>query len=405
MSHAPGRIRDAIIDYLVSVQGDASIADVCKAVTHRIGDVPASSVRSYLNLNTPEIFERASRGCYRIRRDHCVRPDATTRNPAFRHGQATLFQADCFDWLADQRPDSIHAVLTDPPYGLVEYSAVEQAKLVSGSGGVWRIPPAYDGHKRAPLPRFTVLDDADIKRLYVFFRQLGGLLLRVIVPGANVLVASNPLLMHVVTSALVESGLEPRGHVIRLVTTMRGGDRPKNAHLEFPDVSVIPRGMWEPWIMLRRPLVGRVSDNLRTWKTGGFRRISDAQPFGDVIKSAPTPKAERAIAPHPSLKPQAFLRQLIRGVLPLSEGTILDPFAGSGSTLAAANALGLNSIGVESDPRYVAIAASALPGLTSLASVNPVLAEPIDAQPVKRRSTRSQRTTGVAPKIRNGHLA
>jgi site-specific DNA-methyltransferase (adenine-specific) len=111
---------------------------------------------------------------------------------------------------------------------------------------------------------------------------------------------------------------------------------------------------------------------LRKWKTGGFRRPSADRPFGDVIKSGPTPKAERALAPHPSLKPQAFLRQVVQAVLPMGEGVILDPFAGSGSTLAAANALGHQSIGIESDSRYVDLAKDAIPKLSSLALVNPI---------------------------------
>ena len=94
--------------------------------------------------------------------------------------------------------------------------------------------------------------------------------------------------------------------------------------------------------------------------------MSAERPFGDVIKSSPTPKSERGIAHHPSLKPQAFLRQLTRAVLPLGEGVILDPFAGSGSTLAAASAVGNQSIGIESDARYIEVAAKAIPKLASL---------------------------------------
>src|SRR6516165_3538149 len=97
--------------------------------------------------------------------------------------------------------------------------------------------------------------------------------------------ASNPLLSHIVSNALAASGLERRGEILRLVMTMRGGDRPKNAHTEFADVTVMPRSMWEPWLCFRRPLEGRVQDNLRKWKTGGFRRISGSKPFGDVIVS------------------------------------------------------------------------------------------------------------------------
>jgi DNA modification methylase len=254
-------------------------------------------------------------------------------------------------------------VVTDPPYGLVEYTEKEQTKLRNGRGGVWRIPPSFDGHQRAPLPRFTVLDETDRKELYLFFKRLGVSLIRVTVPGANIVVASNPLLAHIVASAMTESGLELRGYISRLTMTMRGGDRPKNAHREFDGVSVMPRSMWEPWVVLRRPLEGRVQDNLRKWKTGGFRRPSKEKPFGDVIRSNPTPKAERQVAPHPSLKPQEFLRWVVRGVLPLGEGIVLDPFAGSGSTLAAANAVGYESIGLEKDPAYYQMAIKAIPAL------------------------------------------
>lgn len=204
-----------------------------------------------------------------------------------------------------------------------------------------------------------------------FFEGLGLLLYKVTVPGANIAIASNPLVAHYVATALSRSGLEPRGSIVRLVMTMRGGDRPKNAHLEFDGISVMPRSMWEPWLIFRHPLDGRVQDNLRRWKTGGFRRPSRERPFGDVIRSHPTNSRERRIAPHPSLKPQSFLRELVRGVLPLGEGMLLDPFAGSGSTLAAANAIGYESIGIERDPAYFELAKSAIPQLSSLKLVEP----------------------------------
>ena len=115
----------------------------------------------------------------------------------FTSGKAKLYHADCFTWLAECKPYSIHSVVTDPPYGLVEYTEKEQAKLRNGRGGVWRIPPSFDGHKRAPLPRFTVLDNDDLKELNMFFARLAAELVRVLVPGGNVVVASNPLLSHI----------------------------------------------------------------------------------------------------------------------------------------------------------------------------------------------------------------
>lgn len=350
-------------------------------VERLLGPTPASSIRSYLRLNTPEIFRRTDRGCYVLAESCRVREEEQTTLPllaaangnrpvqgvaTFRTGGAMLVEADCFDWLDGREAASIHAVVTDPPYGLVEYSENEQAKLRAGKGGVWRVPPSFDGHQRAPLPRFTVLTQADLNALDRFFYRWARSILRVLVPGGQVLVASNPLLSYVVAGAGVRAGLERRGEIIRLTMTMRGGDRPKHAHEEFAGVSVMPRSMWEPWLIFRKPLDGRAQDNLRKWRTGGFRRPSSAQPFGDVIASGPTRAAERVIAPHPSLKPQAFMRQIVRAVLPLGEGVVLDPFAGAGSTLAAAEAIGYESIGIERDPEYFRIARNAIPRLVAL---------------------------------------
>jgi site-specific DNA-methyltransferase (adenine-specific) len=206
----------------------------------------------------------------------------------------------------------------------------------------------------------------DIDALGDFFFSWTRALFPILVPGAHVLIASNPLLSYVVACSVVRAGLERRGEIIRLTMTMRGGDRPKHAHEEFSEVSVMPRSMWEPWLIFRKPLDGRVQDNLRKWSTGGFRRPDRNQPFGDVIESAPTRTTERALAPHPSLKPQAFLRQLVRAVLPLGTGVILDPFAGGGSTLAAAEAVGYESIGIERDEQYFKVACEGIPKLAAL---------------------------------------
>ena len=297
---------------------------------------------------------------------HVVFQEPMTQSFAFEYGRARLYEGDCMAWLAGRAEKSLHGVVTDPPYGLVEYSPEQQRKLRQGRGGVWRIPPAFDGAKRSPLPRFTTLSHRDLELLESFFYRWGQLLRPVLVPGAHVFVASNPLVSHVVARALTASGLERRGEVVRLVQTLRGGDRPKNAHDEFPDVSVMPRSQWEPWLLFRRPIEGRVMDNLRKYKTGGLRRISDTRPFGDVIRSAPTRPAERKLAPHPSLKPQAFLRRIVRAVLPLGDGIVLDPFAGSGSTLAAAEWVGYESVGIEVDRHFVEIATRAIPALSRL---------------------------------------
>lgn len=366
----PGEVRDAIVQVLECHPAGASVQDIARGVGAMIGEVPPSSIRSYLRLNTPDLFARMDRAQYSLidadEPPRSLSRDLPSSAPPFKFGRSTFVHADCSGWLAAQPPNSIHAVVTDPPYGLVEYNDLEQEKLRLGKGGVWRIPPSFDGVKRSPLPRFTTLTRADHEDLERFFLHWGIALLRVLVPGANVVVASNPLLSHLVSGALARAGLERRGEIVRLVMTMRGGDRPKSAHVEFNDVSVMPRSMWEPWLVFRKPIEGRVQDNLRRWGTGGFRRLCEDRPFGDVIESAPTRAAERRLAPHPSLKPQAFMRRIVRGVLPLGRGIVLDPFAGAGSTLAAAEAVGYESIGIERDSGYFNIGVASIPRLAKL---------------------------------------
>lgn len=366
----PGEVRDAILSVLTARPSGASLQTIEQHVADLIGNSARSSVRSYLRLNTPSIFVRTARGCYGLSTVTNTRTSKVAESRpdywrSFTFGKALSLESDCFDWLRNQQPNTVHAVVTDPPYGLFEYTSEQQEKLRKGKGGVWRIPPSFDGVQRAPLPRFTVLSPQDLRALELFFFEWAKLLLPILVPGANVVVATNPLLSYLVSGALARAGLERRGEIVRLVMTMRGGDRPKAAHEEFPDISVMPRSMWEPWLLFRKPLEGRVQDNLRKWGTGGFRRPSMDKPFGDVIPSSPTHKIERALAPHPSLKPQQFLRTLVRGVLPLGQGVILDPFCGAGSTLAAAEAVGYASIGIEKDPHYFEMARKALPKLAA----------------------------------------
>jgi DNA modification methylase len=377
----PGEIRDAIVESLSAIGRPASVGEIERSVNSILGSTKRSSVRSYLRLNAGGLFVREGRGMYALANGTPRPPVAKDFSSVLRHGKSLLVHADCVEWMREQPDASIHAVVTDPPYGLHEYSSEQQVKLREGKGGVWRVPPSFDGCVRSPLPRFTVLTREQVRELDEFFFKWATVLIRILVPGANVVVASNPLLSYVVSGALARAGLERRGELIRLVMTMRGGDRPKHAHQEFSDVSVMPRSMWEPWLLFRKPLEGRAQDNLRKWGTGGFRRPSRERPFGDVIKSSPTTPAERRLAPHPSLKPQAFMRQVVRGVLPLGKGIVLDPFAGSGSTLAAAEYCGYASIGIEKDESFFTVAGGAIPKLarfrvsdTQLELVDPISA-------------------------------
>src|SRR5262245_18795060 len=129
MTIAPGLVRDAIVGYLEAIGQDASIAEIYDAVVRRVGDVPPSSVRSYLNLNAAELFECTDMGRYRLRLGSAASISKPPISESVSNGRWQLIRADCFEWLSKVQPCSMHVVVTDPPYGLVEYSPKQQAKL------------------------------------------------------------------------------------------------------------------------------------------------------------------------------------------------------------------------------------------------------------------------------------
>jgi hypothetical protein len=141
----------------------------------------------------------------------------------------------------------------------------------------------------------------------------------------------------------------------------------KRLSWEFPEICVTPKGAYEPWMLFRKPISEKtVAGNLRRWQTGGLRRLSADKPLPDVIPSGRTPDREEAISDHPCAKPQHFMRILVRALLPLGAGMLLDPFMGSGSTIAAAQVVGYDALGVELDADYFRLAGKAIPRLAAL---------------------------------------
>jgi site-specific DNA-methyltransferase (adenine-specific) len=299
---------------------------------------------------------------------------------ASRLGRSVLLHADAFEWMSRLPPESLDGMVLDPPYGVEEYEVKQLEQMLTGGPGIWRIPPSFDGCTRAPLPRFTALDEKQRRVLRTYFIDFAKLALPALKPGAHVMLAGNSFLSQLVFGAVVEGGLEFRTEIIRLVQTLRGGDKPKLGEKEYPEVASLPRGGYEPWGLFRKPMPPKmtVRECLKVYGTGGLRHKPDGNPFNDVIVSERTPKREREIADHPSLKPQSLMRQLVRAILPLGKGVLADPFAGSGSTLAAAEAVGYSCIGCERYQDYFEMAVKAMPKLRAVSvkeGAQPVMQE------------------------------
>lgn len=89
----------------------------------------------------------------------------------------------------------------------------------------------------------------------------------------------------------------------------------------------------------------------------GRRRESEKKLLGDVWHFPPPRGAERTA--HPTQKPLGLMDHLV-GTLSRTGDLVLDPFAGSGTTLVAAASIGRRAIGIELDEAYCEIAAKRL---------------------------------------------
>lgn len=87
------------------------------------------------------------------------------------------------------------------------------------------------------------------------------------------------------------------------------------------------------------------------WESAEFAESGGSR--ADVLQAKVTPSSDRL---HPVEKPDALLRQLIEPTTKAGD-MVLDPFAGSGSTLTAAKALGRRAIGIEAEERYCQVIA------------------------------------------------
>src|SRR3989441_11653268 len=105
-------------------------------------------------------------------------------------GRSRIIHADCFEWISKVPPNSFHAIVTDPPYGVKEYDFDQLEKRTNGKGGIWRIPPDFDGHIRSPLPRFTALNEKERASLRHFFVEWSTLATKVLRPAGHLFIAT-----------------------------------------------------------------------------------------------------------------------------------------------------------------------------------------------------------------------
>jgi site-specific DNA-methyltransferase (adenine-specific) len=222
--------------------------------------------------------------------------------PYYEQSGVTIYHGDCRDVLPTL-PDA-DLVLTDPPYGLADGSAVVRKNS-------------------------TVIEDWDDA-------------------GHNAVVEDwRGCLRCAPDACLVEF----------MGAHLAGEDRVRAGHVATG---------WTPWrrylLVKRAPPPTPRPTFVSGWEAAGVSFRGQRRWYG----GGATPDRWIGMTPnrlnvgeHPTEKPLAPLRMLVTALSPPS-ALVVDPFAGSGTTLVAAKALGRRAIGIEIEERYCEIAARRL---------------------------------------------
>ena len=190
-------------------------------------------------------------------------------------------------------------------------------------------------------------------------------LYRVCKPGASVLVFNSTR-----TVAHVQVALEKAGFYARdIVVYRRSSGIPKGINMqkkleqkgyenpeELEGWHSCLRSEWEAVCVLQKPLVNNYTETLLQHGTGLFYTKNDDGGFqSNIIENIKRDK-NHDFNVHCTVKPLDLMKKLVDVFVPRTKGSIvLDPFAGSGTTLVAAKSFGIDYVGIEIESNYIDI--------------------------------------------------
>jgi site-specific DNA-methyltransferase (adenine-specific) len=190
-------------------------------------------------------------------------------------------------------------------------------------------------------------------------------LFRICKPGATVAVFNSTR-----TAAHVQVALERAGFYARdMVVYRRSSGIPKGINIkdqlkkrDVPNAETWDgwhsclRGEWEAVCIVQKPLANNYIETAMTFGTGLFyTKSSDGGFQSNILENIPRGRTEDFNV-HCTVKPLPLMKKLVEIFAPRhGDSLVLDPFAGSGTTLVAAKEAGLPFVGIEIEPRYVEI--------------------------------------------------
>ncbi|MEY3826979.1 MAG: hypothetical protein RLZZ148_1797 [Cyanobacteriota bacterium] len=293
---------------------------------------------------------------------------------------------DCREVMREIPRDYISACITDPPYNYEfighKWDDSEVQRRIERVGTkdsktlVKNIPYGSGLAGGVRNERWYQRNRENILDYEKWCLEWGTELYRICKPGATVLVFNSTR-----TVARVQVALESAGFYARdIVVYRRLSGIPKGVNIEKqlekkgyknPELwhgwHSCLRNEWEAICVLQKPLVNNYLETLLEYGTGLFYTKDDLGGFqSNILENIPRKKSDEFNI-HCTVKPLALMKKLIEIFVPRIEGSILlDPFAGSGTTLVAAKELNINYIGIEVVPNYVEIIKRRLDTLSSL---------------------------------------
>jgi len=190
-------------------------------------------------------------------------------------------------------------------------------------------------------------------------------LFRICKPGATVLVFNSTRTVSHVQVALEKAGFYARDIVVyrRSSGIPKGINMKKKLEQKGYENSESSDGMhsclrseWEAICVLQKPLFNNYTDTLLKFGTGLFYTKMENGGFqSNILENIKRDKAPDFNI-HCTVKPLDLMRKLVSIFAPKTDDSvIIDPFAGSGTTLVAAKQAGIDYIGVEIEPSYIKI--------------------------------------------------
>lgn len=299
---------------------------------------------------------------------------------------------DCREVMKTLPENYVSACITDPPYNyefighkwdnseiqrrIERVNAKENKTLVKnipyGSG----LAGGVRNEKWYKRNRDNILD----YEKWCF--EWGEQLFRICKPGATVLVFNSTR-----TVAHVQVALESAGFYARdILVYKRSSGIPKGVNIkqqlekngyEKPERwdgwHSCLRNEWEAICVLQKPLVNNYMETLLNYGTGLFYTKDGFGGFQSNILEGIQRDKNEEFNVHCTVKPLALMRKLVEIFVPRLEDSILiDPFAGSGTTLVAAKEFGINYIGIEIVPEYIEIINKRLEGFIGLQGMLPL---------------------------------